>query len=630
MKIILTESQFNFLMEQKSVKSTNTLNQLGQSAKSIGNAYLNAGKNIANTASKTYDVVDKNIVSKIDPNIKNVVKKGASLIGSPSNASGYPSCIAKSLEKIGNNSVGQIRATPDGKQYSVALTGPIMVNYEGYQFYSDLSLMYPNGKMGKYTCGGKQNNPIVDGKEVDVSWAITYMKDPPTEYEKREAKKAQEFGDRFGKRILEPIHNFYVAHPTITTIGVSIIPIIGPWIAGALVTDQTVDAWNNAKTDEEKAWIALGAVCNLIFGMKLGMNASTSTVLKKVENATFKTIADKITSGKANELTTNEISILQEVGNNKTQITGLINNINYYKPKYIQKFGQQKYETLLGEFVSGKVDKNVFVNNLKFASGNTSKLANFSVEGGLKFANSEVTQLSNIASKITKGMTKDKPVAFKVKLNRMGKEIEITVVGQRFPGETFKGKALPGKSKIEMNYDQLFRHNENEILELLYHEAGHIKDPSVGSPMLNQKYDAAVLKAQKEYKNYEKVRYSGADAKELINAGDKFLNAKNKYVYHPQEIVANNQMVLNNITKKVNDLIKSKGGEVAKKQLDDVIGYASGKNQLTPETKDLLGNLGSWHLNGLAKNDKTAYLDFLKKITKQSEYLKSQINLLPK
>jgi hypothetical protein len=267
---------------------------------------------------------------------------------------------------------------------------------------------------------------------------------------------------------------------------------------------------------------------------------------------------------------------------------------------------------------------------LKFASGNTSKLANFSVEGGLKFANSEVTQLSNIASKITKGMTKDKPVAFKVKLNRMGKEIEITVVGQRFPGETFKGKALPGKSKIEMNYDQLFRHNENEILELLYHEAGHIKDPSVGSPMLNQKYDAAVLKAQKEYKNYEKVRYSGADAKELINAGDKFLNAKNKYVYHPQEIVANNQMVLNNITKKVNDLIKSKGGEVAKKQLDDVIGYASGKNQLTPETKDLLGNLGSWHLNGLAKNDKTAYLDFLKKITKQSEYLKSQINLLPK
>ena len=604
-------------MEQKAVKSKNALNQLGQSAKSIGNAYLNAGKNIANTASKTYDAVDKNIVSKIDPNIKNVVKKGVSLIGSPSNASGYPSCIAKSLEKIGNNSVGQIRATPDGKQYSVALTGPIMTNYEGYQFYSDLRLMYPNGKIGKYTCGGKQDNPIVDGKEVDVSWAITYMKDPPTEYEKREAKSAREFGDRFGKRILEPIHDFYLAHPTITTIGVSIIPMIGPWIAGALVTDQTVDAWKNAKTDEEKGLIALGAVCNLIFGMKLGVNATTSTILKKVENATFKTIADKLTSGKANELTTNQISILQEVGNNKTQITGFIDNINSLKPNYIQRFGKQKYENLLGQFISNKINKDVFIKTLKSAEKSSLKSANFVSQYGIKFSQNELNQIhqyTNFIKRLPKVLTKDV-------LNSINPTIEVMTIdgpksirmkfitskqAVKMWGEKYKdtfGGALD--NEIYFVVDNIKKMSSTDLDQLFYHEFAHIKDPSSVSSKLNQSY------------NSDNVRYS-----------NEYFSKK--YYFHPRELVANTAKILNGLSTNVKNIMKTMGKDRVIQGLDDIINWSKGvKKDFTQDMTKILGYDQKYvreHFDFLQKNP-TEYRNLVSKVAQQAEYLKSQVNL---
>ena len=82
------------------------------------------------------------------------------------------------------------------------------------------------------------------------------------------------------------------------------------------------------------------------------------------------------------------------------------------------------------------------------------------------------------------------------------------------------------------------------------------------------------------------------------------------------------------MTSEINGLVQKVGAKGAKQELDNLIGYASGKNSLSKESLELLGNKGSQHLKGLYQYNKKYYQEFLKKIAKQSEYLKSQLNLL--
>jgi hypothetical protein len=86
-------------------------------------------------------------------------------------------------------------------------------------------------------------------------------------------------------------------------------------------------------------------------------------------------------------------------------------------------------------------------------------------------------------------------------------------------------------------------------------------------------------------------------------------------------------MILNNMSSELDGVIQELGPGGAKKVLDNLVGYTSGKNTLSKEALDLLGKDGVEHLNGLYKFNKNYYKDFLKKVAKQSEYLKSQLNL---
>jgi hypothetical protein len=606
MKIILNESQFERLLSEqvkpvnkKSDKNVDPYSQIKQGitnvAKNVGNATKNAYTNVSNTATNVSNSYNKWVAD---------AKKRAD----GSKPQHYEDCITS--ENPNTYKLGQL----NGRYYAV----PNPLIGKGYYFYSDGTVLCPDNKIRKYTCNN--TTTLVDGVDVVAqSWASD-PRNAPTEWEKREAKKAQEFGDRFGKRILEPIHDFYVAHPTITTIGVSFIPTIGPWIAGALVTDQTVDAWNNAKTDEEKGWIALGAACNLIFGMKLGVNALTSTVLKKVENATFKTIADKITSGKANELTTNEVSILQEVGNNKTQITGFINDISSLKPTYIQRFGQQKYETLLEEFVTGKIDKNVFIKILKSAEKSSIKSANFVSQYGIKFSQNELNQIhqyTNFIKRLPKVLTKDV-------LNSINPTIEVMTIdgpktirlkfitskqAVKMWGEKYKdifGGALD--NEIYFIVDNIKKMSPTDLDQLFYHEFAHVKDPSMVSSKLNQSYNSNV------------VRYS-----------DEYFS--NKYYFHPRELVANTAKILNGLSTNVKNIMKTMGKDRVIQGLDDIISWSKGvKKDFTQDMTKILGYDQKYvreHFDFLQKNP-TEYRNLVSKVAQQAEYLKSQVNLAKK
>ena len=84
-----------------------------------------------------------------------------------------------------------------------------------------------------------------------------------------------------------------------------------------------------------------------------------------------------------------------------------------------------------------------------------------------------------------------------------------------------------------------------------------------------------------ELSNYEtayaKASETGKGAEDAIKAGKKYQDLYQRYRYHPQEIVANNQMILNNMTSEMESLISKVGPNGAKKELDNLIGYVSGK-----------------------------------------------------
>ncbi len=249
------------------------------------------------------------------------------------------------------------------------------------------------------------------------------------------------------------------------------------------------------------------------------------------------------------------------------------------------------------------------------------------VQSGLKFSKAELNGISELASLIKQG----EESVLKLELTVNGVNREIDVIVSSFPKQTFKGKAV-GRNKIYMNLDKLAGKSVEEIRQVLSHEAAHIKDPSLVSPKLNKSYDKIMNAKATELSNYEtayaKASETGKGAEDAIKAGKKYQDLYQRYRYHPQEIVANNQMILNNMTSEMESLISKVGPNGAKKELDNLIGYASGKNSLSKESLGLLGDKGSNHLTGLYKYNKKSYNDFLKKIAKQSEYLKSQLDLM--
>ena len=254
-------------------------------------------------------------------------------------------------------------------------------------------------------------------------------------------------------------------------------------------------------------------------------------------------------------------------------------------------------------------------------------MAKMTVQGGIKFAKSELNQLSKLVPLIKQG----KEGTFKLELIVNGFNKEVDVYVKSFPGKTFAGQAI-GRDKIYMNLDNLAGKSEGEIRQVLNHEATHIKDPSLVSSKLNKSYEKIKSAKQTELSKYEtayaKASETGKGADDAIKAGEKYQDLYQLYRYHPQEIVANNQMILNNMTSEMESLISKVGPNGAKKELDNLIGYVSGKNSLSKESLELLGDKGSNHLTGLYKYNKKYYNDFLKKIAKQSEYLKSQLSLM--
>jgi hypothetical protein len=414
---------------------------------------------------------------------------------------------------------------------------------------------------------------------------------------------------------------------TVLAIGTAFIPVAGPFISAGI---GLVDAALYYKEGDKKSAGITAAFSMIPFVGKIpgvkelgtkGMALLGSKIAKGVKS--FSPAETIVLKG----IKQNESLVKQGLESASAKLTPVVKSVESFKPKFITKYGQQKYDELLQQFISGKVTKEGFLNNLKSASGQTYKMAKMAVQGGIKFTKSELNQMSELVPLIKQG--KDRTLKLELIVNGVTKEVDVYAMS--FPGETFAGQAV-GRNKIFMNLDNLAGKSDGEIRQILNHEAAHIKDPSIVSPKLNKSYDQiqnAKRTGLSNYKTaYAKASETGKGADDAIKAGEKYKDLYQRYLYHPQEIVANNQMILNNMTSEMESLISKVGPNGAKKGLDNLIGYVSGKNSLSKESLELLGDRGSQHLTGLYKYNKKYYTDFLKKIAKQSEYLKSQLNLM--
>jgi hypothetical protein len=367
----------------------------------------------------------------------------------------------------------------------------------------------------------------------------------------------------------------------------------------------------------------LGAKGMALLGSKLAKGAAMGgKVLNKA--VAFSKSEIKV----LNAIKQSEALIKQGLENASTKLSpSVVKSVESLKPTFIKKFGQQKYDDLLSKYIQGKITKESFLKSLNSATGDTYKMAKMAVQSGLKFSKAELNGISELASLIKQG----EESVLKLELTVNGVNREIDVIVNSFPKQTFKGKAV-GRNRIYMNLDKLAGKSVEEIRQVLSHEAAHIKDPSMVSQVYRDSYNTTrklVDAADKKF-NYlaTAAEKTGKGVGDAVKAGEDFVGQFQKYQFHPQEIVANNQMVLNNMATEIEGLISQIGPEGVKKELNNLINYASGKQALSKENLRLLGNKGSEHLTGLYKYNKKYYQDFLKKIAKQSEYLKSQLNLM--
>ena len=268
-------------------------------------------------------------------------------------ASSYPSCVGG---ETSNKKRAEIKKNSSGQYYiEVYIKG-----LSGYQFYSNGRVKKPDGKMGSYACGGRANKDIlIDG--VDVAgerWKQEKSK-YTTDYEKRELKKATDTLNN-----LDP-HTFL----TITQIGTAFIPYIGPFISAGI---GLADAGLYYK-EGDKTTAGLTAAFSMIpFVGKLALKIPG---VKKLGARGMAALATKIAKN-SKYFTQSEIEIANAVAKYGKEVqdrlvkmapklTSIMREVNLYKANFVKKYGEEKYNDILIEYLYGTNDSK---NKAKFLS----------------------------------------------------------------------------------------------------------------------------------------------------------------------------------------------------------------------------------------------------------------------
>ena len=171
-----------------------------------------------------------------------------------------------------------------------------------------------------------------------------WKKYAPTDYEKRELKKAETTLNNLDPHTLA----------TIGAIGTAFIPVIGPFLSAALGAS---DAALYYKEGDKKSAGITAAFSMLPL---LGPIVSKIPGLKQLGSKGMAALASKI--GKGEALTKAEIEltnaiknfqpqIQQELSKSAPKLKKIIKDIESYKPNFIKKYGETEYNFKLAEYL---------------------------------------------------------------------------------------------------------------------------------------------------------------------------------------------------------------------------------------------------------------------------------------
>jgi len=433
----------------------------------------------------------------------------------------------------------------------------------------------------------------------------------PTDYEKRELKKAETTLNNLDPHTLV----------TIGAIGTAFIPVVGPFLSAALGASDAALYYNEG--DKKSAGITA------VFSMLpfLGPIVSKIPGLKQLGSKGMVALASKLS--KSEKLTEVEVQLVKQIADNskviQTELQGASNTlkpisqtIEEFKPKFIERLGQTKYEELLQNLISKKITKEQFINTLKQTQLASPELAQFVSKYGIKFSQGELNSIHKITDSLRSKLN------FKLLDETLERWVpEIQVVTKNGP-KTIKVKFINSKTamkwwgkefqdsyggafedEIYFIYDNVRKMSKGDMDQLFYHEFAHVKDPSMVSTKLDKLYKSNVARESDEY----------------FSKG---------YYFHPRELVANTSKILNGLSVNTSKIAPKIGKENTLKALDDIKKWSQGlKQNFTNDMLDLLGYNQEFvkkHFEFLRKNPEELK-KLLAKVAQQAEYLKSQIKL---
>ena len=427
---------------------------------------------------------------------------------------------------------------------------------------------------------------------------------------------------------------------TIFGIGAAFIPVVGPFISAGI---GLADAGMYYQEGDKKTAGVVAVFSMLPF---VGSIVSKIPGVKELGTKGMALLASKLSKGQ--KLTQLESEIVNSINKFKqlinseltkvsSKISPITKEIQSLKPAYIERFGRNEYDELLRDYISGTSDKNYFLQSLNSAKKTSPNLASFVTRFGIKFSKNEIDQIRKVidnigsdAIDIVKLETKNGPRTIKVI------KVDGDWVTKNRPNLTNSaGWAQSEDNLVFINRAATQDMNNKSIDDLLIHEFGHIKDPSIiKSPVYQKLYNTKAsqgIESLKKVADYEKTDWGALGLSKPVGdiAHLKKVGTKN-YILNPNEIIANNTMTLQSFATQTERLSKVLPKKDILKGLDDIINHAKGNpNAWSREAEMLLGYNYPYirdHLETLVSKP-SEYKKLWVKLAQQSEYLKSQIKL---
>lgn len=410
----------------------------------------------------------------------------------------------------------------------------------------------------------------------------------------------------------------------------SFIPVVGPFVAAGIGLYDSAEYYREG--DKSSAGIA-GLISLLPFVGKI-------PGVKSVSASVWKTIASKISSDA--KLVQSEIALIKEIAKNQgavkiavtnasKKLSPLVKEIKKFKPIFIERYGVDEYEKLLRNYIAGTTDQQYFLQSLRGAINPSPIMANFVTKFGIKFSSGEIYQIQKAAINIIDNSENVNRVL--VNTHEGKKLINIISVSKdwvsKYKPSVSNARlfADPVNNAVYVISDNTQNMSRKTFEDILTHEFAHIKDPSlVKSPKYIMKYSTEANQGMADWDFATELKKLGFD-----NEANIFWeNGIKRYYLNPNEINANNSMVLQNLATNTENLGNAIGKQKVLNGLKELIDFSKGQiKTLSDNSSNLLGlydqNI-STHFDYLSRNP-VEYRKFWTKVAQQADYLQRQIKI---